>query len=136
MNRRRLIAWLGAALAVAGLLVATGRAAPVEAAPTPLTWTAPTLADPPHGFASISCPGRTLCRAGDAGNRIERWNGTTWAHGRDLPPAAADGIVSISCTSATFCAGVQLLHTTMIWDKEYRPIVRRAVLLVDRKSVV
>ncbi len=84
------------------------------------TWTALTVPDPgPSGdlveLNSVSCTSATNCMAvGDDQNAAgtadatlaAQWNGTTWTIVAAPSPATFSALLSVSCTSATFCSAV------------------------------
>lgn len=101
--------------------VSGATAAPVLSAS--LTWQQPQLTDGRHGFTSVSCVANDLCRAGDAGNRVERWDGTSWHDGDAFAPDVT-GVTAMTCTSRTFCAAVQMFGRGGPGNLGYRPITR------------
>ena len=90
------------------------------------TWTALTVPDPgPSGdlveLNSVSCLSATDCMAvGDDENAAgtadatvaAQWNGTAWTTVATPSPATFSVLLSVSCTSATFCSAVGFSSAT------------------------
>ena len=90
------------------------------------TWTALTVPDPGASgdlveLNSVSCLSATNCMAvGDDQNGAvtadttvaAQWNGTTWAIVATPSPATFSALLSVSCTSATFCSAVGVSSAT------------------------
>ncbi len=117
---------LASTVAVLGLISAPAAVA-TPSRPTvtsgDLTWQAPQRVDPLRGLTSVSCVSKSLCRAGDASDRVVRWNGHQWQPGYQFPSDAA-GIDDVTCTSTNFCAAVEIVNTA---DGEgSRPVTRNA----------
>ncbi len=82
------------------------------------SWSAPTQIDNSDSgghFDSLSCPSATFCAAvSDTGYALT-YNGASWSGGTKVAPnppgtcsisCAYEGLTSVSCPSATFCAAV------------------------------
>jgi hypothetical protein len=93
------------ALGAAALVLALGLNTLVQAAASPLTWSAPQSVDPtyPH-LVSVSCPSASFCVAVDYSGHALTYNGTAWS-----TPVDIDGnnmLRSVFCPSASFCTAV------------------------------
>ncbi len=81
----------------------------VFAGPSPLTWAAPVRIDhqPPfagNAIAGVSCPGTTLCVAGDgAGNVLTSTNPTGGAGTWTVSNLSGKGLGGVSCASGSLC---------------------------------
>src|SRR5664279_2813017 len=74
---------------------------------TPMTFSAATVIDPPHGGpVSVSCPTATFCAAVDTQGAALTFNGTTWTPPITITDSADYGWTSVSCPSASFCVAV------------------------------
>lgn len=121
-SRSAAVALLVLATVGSTLAVSDAIAAPVQSAS--LIWQPPQLTDARHGFTSVSCVAKDLCRAGDAGNRVQRWDGVSWHDGDVFSPHVA-GVRAMTCTSRTFCAAIQGFARNGVRNSAYRPITRR-----------
>ena len=113
----RFVSFCSTFVAVLAVLAGPGSAT-AQVRSGSFTWHAPQLTDPLHGFTSVSCASSTLCRAGDLGGRILRTDGVHWTQGSTVAPGRK--VTSLTCPTAEFCAGVQILDS-----EHYRPITRR-----------
>ena len=115
------------------------------------SWTALTVPDPGVSgdlveLNSVSCISATNCMAvGDDQNAAvtadstvaAQWNGTTWTILATPSPATFSALLSVSCTSATFCSAVGLSSPT--FDRRRvaagRDLERQHLVAADRSRM-
>jgi hypothetical protein len=86
------------------------------------TWSKPHLVDPTNtaettggGIGSMACPTSTFCVGLDWEGGSVTFNGHTWTRDTTFDPDGAEGLMEVSCTSASFCMAVDG-GNDLIWN--------------------
>jgi phage-related protein len=74
-------------------------------------WSKPKLVDPTTptaggGIGSLSCPTETFCVGVDWNGGSVTYNGKAWKLDKTFDPNGAEGLMEVSCTTASFCMAV------------------------------
>jgi hypothetical protein len=91
------------------------------------TWSKPRLVDPTNtamttggGIGSMSCPTSTFCVGVDWEGGSVTFNGHGWKRNTHFDPDGAEGLMEVSCRSASFCMAVDggddLIWTGKTWS--------------------
>ncbi len=86
------------------------------------TWSRPQLVDPTNtaettggGIGSMACPTSTFCVGLDWEGGSVTYNGHSWKRDTTFDPDGAEGLMEVSCTSASFCMAVDG-GNDLIWN--------------------
>jgi hypothetical protein len=91
-------------------------------------WSRPQLVDPTNtaettggGIGSMACPTSTFCVGLDWEGGSVTFNGRTWTRDTTFDPDGAEGLMEVSCRSASFCMAVDggddLIWNGTSWTK-------------------
>ena len=85
-------------------------------------WSKPKLVDPTNtamttggGIGSLACPTSTFCVGVDWEGGSVTFNGHSWKRDTTFDPDGAEGLMEVSCRSASFCMAVDG-GDDLIWD--------------------